>query len=297
MTNPGQAPRAEGAAPPPSPADTTMPLRPVDPDATTVLPASPDTSVLPASPDTSVLPTPLAPAATEPSVTDLRLFDSTGRPDRGRPEADESGRRPRRRRRNALLATAAGACVAVVAAAGYASGMFSYEAPSRNSALPDDLRASVPDAPSSSAASKPPAESTQAAPPAPALPPPSATRSPSASPSPSTPSASPSPSQSATPSASRTSAPASPEDAPPDRSRQNSGPTVLRPGDRGPEVTELQLRLRQLSLYDEDTDGDYDSRLEEAVRTYQWSRGIQTDDLGVYDRETRAKLESETKEP
>jgi peptidoglycan hydrolase-like protein with peptidoglycan-binding domain len=68
-------------------------------------------------------------------------------------------------------------------------------------------------------------------------------------------------------------------------------------GDRGPEVTELQLRLRQLHLYDEDTDGDYDSRLEESVRTYQWSRGIQTDDLGVYDRETRAKLESETKEP
>ncbi|MGW0471200.1 peptidoglycan-binding domain-containing protein [Streptomyces coeruleorubidus] len=297
MTNPGQARRVEGAAPPPSLADATMPLRPVDPDATTVLPASPDTSVLPASPDTSVLPTPLAPAATEPSVTDLRLFDGTGGPDRGRPEADESGRRPRRRRRNALLATAAGACVAVVAAAGYASGMFSYEAPSRNSALPDDLRASVPDAPSSSAASTPPAESAQAAPPAPAVPPP-ATRSPSASPSPSTPSASPSPSQSATPSAPRTSATAtSPESRPPDKSRQNGGSTVLRPGDRGPEVTELQLRLRQLYLYDEDTDGDYDSRLEEAVRTYQWSRGIQTDDLGVYDRETRAKLESETKEP
>ncbi|GGT53414.1 hypothetical protein GCM10010256_07720 [Streptomyces coeruleorubidus] len=296
--NPGQARRAEGAAPPPSPADATMPLRPVDPDATTVLPVSPDTSVLPASPDTSVLPTPLAPAATEPSVTDLRLFDGTGGPDRGRPEVDESGRRPRRRRRNALLATAAGACVAVVAAAGYASGMFSYEAPSRNSALPDDLRASVPDAPSSSAASTPPAESAQAAPPAPAVPPPPATRSPSASPSPSTPSASPSPSQSATPSAPRTSATAtSPESRPPDKSRQNGGSTVLRPGDRGPEVTELQLRLRQLYLYDEETDGDYDSRLEEAVRTYQWSRGIQTDDLGVYDRETRAKLESETKEP
>ncbi|MFF5517793.1 peptidoglycan-binding protein [Streptomyces coeruleorubidus] len=288
VTNPGQARLAEGAATPPSPADVTMPLRPVAPDATTVLPASPDTSVLP---------TPLTPAATEPSVTDLRLFDGTGGPDRGRPEADESGRRPRRRRRNALLATAAGACVAVVAAAGYASGMFSYEAPSRNSALPDDLRASVPDAPSSSAASTPPAESAQAAPPAPAVPPP-ATRSPSASPSPSTPSASPSPTQSATPSAPRTSATAtSPESRPPDRSRQNGGSTVLRPGDRGPEVTELQLRLRQLYLYDEDTDGDYDSRLEEAVRTYQWSRGIQTDDLGVYDGETRAKLESETKEP
>jgi hypothetical protein len=292
VTSPGQTSRAEGAAPPPSPAEATMPLRPVDPDATTVLPASPDTSVLP---------TPLAPAATEPSVTDLRLFDGTGGLDRGRPESDEDGSRPRRRRRGALLGVAAGACVAVVAAAGYASGLFSYEAPSRDTALPDDLRASVPDAPSSSAASTAPAGSAQATPSAPAAPPPpspSATGSPSASPSPSRSSASPSPSQSATPSAPRTSATATdPGKAPPDNSRQNEGPTVLRLGDRGPEVSELQLRLGQLRLYGEDPDGDYDSQVQEAVRTYQWSRGIQTDDLGVYDRETRAKLESETKKP
>ncbi|MFI6853213.1 peptidoglycan-binding protein [Streptomyces sp. NPDC050416] len=291
MTNPGQTLRAEGAAPPSSPADATMPLRPVDPDATTVLPTSPDTSVLP---------TPLAPAATEPSVTDLRLFDGTGGQGRGRPEADEFGRRPRRRRRGVLLGVAAGACAAVVAAAGLASGLFSYEAPSRDTALPDDLRASVPDAPSSSPASTPPAQSGQVTPSAPAAPPPSpsATRSPSASPSPSASSASPSPSQSATPSAPATSATATgPGNAPPDNSRQSGGPTVLRLGDRGPEVTELQLRLRQLYLYGEDPDGDYDGRLEEAVRNYQWSRGIQTDDLGVYDRETRAKLESETKKP
>ncbi|MYS91696.1 MULTISPECIES: peptidoglycan-binding domain-containing protein [Streptomyces] len=294
MTPPGQTPPAEGAAPPPSPADTTMPLRPADLDATTVLPA------FPASPGTAPLSTPPAPATTEPSVTDLRLFDGIGGPDRGGREPDEAGSRPRRRRRGALLGVAAGACVAVVAAAGYASGLFSYEAPSRDTALPDDLRASVPDAPSSSAASTPPAGSAQATPPAPAAPPPSpsATGSPSASPSPSTPSASPSPSQSATPSAPRTSASATgPANPPPDNSRQNGGPTVLRLGDRGPEVTELQLRLRQLYLYGEDPDGDYDSRLEEAVRNYQWSRGIQTDDLGVYDRETRAKLESETKKP
>ncbi|MEU0382981.1 peptidoglycan-binding domain-containing protein [Streptomyces chartreusis] len=272
-----------------------MPLRPVDPDATTVLPVSPAASGRPAPPGTAPLPTPLIPAGTEPSVTDLRLFDGTGGPERG-----EAGSRPRRRRRGTLLGVAAGACVAVVAAAGYASGLFSYEAPSRDTALPDDLRASVPDAPSSSAAPTPPARSAQATPSAPAAPPPSpsATGSPSASPSPSTPSASPSPSQSATPSAPRTSASAGGAgNAPPDNSRQNGGPTVLRLGDRGPEVTELQLRLRQLYLYGEDPDGDYDSRLEEAVRNYQWSRGIQTDDLGVYDRETRAKLESETEKP
>jgi murein L,D-transpeptidase YcbB/YkuD len=52
-----------------------------------------------------------------------------------------------------------------------------------------------------------------------------------------------------------------------------------------------------LYLYEDDTDGTFDDRLQEAVRNYQWSRGIQGDDLGVYDRETRSKLESETQEP
>ncbi|MEV3972552.1 peptidoglycan-binding protein [Streptomyces sp. NPDC050698] len=282
------------AALPGLPADATTPLPPVDPqdpDATAVLPA--------AAPATAALPTPLPPAATEPSVTDLRLFDDAGGTASGPAEGGRSGgRRPRRR--GTLLVAAAGACAAVVAAAGYASGLFSYESPSRDTALPDGIRASVPDAPSSSAASAPARGSASAAPPGPAAPAPSPSRSasPSASPSPSAPSASASPSGSPSPSAPRTSAPATGSgQAPPDSSRQKTGPTVLRLGDRGPEVTELQLRLRQLYLYDDDTDGTFDDRLEEAVRTYQWSRGIQVDELGVYDRETRAKLESETREP
>ncbi|MFD7243553.1 peptidoglycan-binding protein [Streptomyces massasporeus] len=285
------APHPGGAAGPPSPADATLPLRPVDPDAT---------AVLPAASATSALPTPLAPAAAEPSVTDLRMFDGTAGADRGAAEADGPGaRRPGRRRRN-LLVAAAGACVAVVAAAGYASGLFSYESPSRDTALPDDIRASVPDAPSSSEASTPPRGSASAAPPAPAAPPPSPSRSgsPSASPSPSAPSASARPSQSPSPSAPQPSGSATgPEQAPPDNGRQKAGPTVLRLGDRGSEVTELQLRLRQLYLYNDDADGTFDDRLAEAVRTYQWSRGVQTDELGVYDRQTREKLESETRKP
>jgi peptidoglycan hydrolase-like protein with peptidoglycan-binding domain len=52
-----------------------------------------------------------------------------------------------------------------------------------------------------------------------------------------------------------------------------------------------------LYLYDDDADGSFDDRLAEAVRTYQWSRGVQSEDLGVYDRATREKLESETREP
>jgi hypothetical protein len=286
-TPPPAPPPADAADPETdTPADVTMPLRPVEADATAVLPAAPPTSVVP------------TPAVTEPSVTDLRVFDGTvGTPARA-PEGGRSGTR-RPRRRSTLLLGAAGACVAVVAAAGYASGLFSYESPSRDTALPDDIRASVPDAPSSSAASTPPKGSTSVAPPAPAAPRPSPSRttSPSASPSPSAPSASAGPSQSPSPSASQPSASATgPGQAPAD-SRQNKGPAVLRVGDSGPEVTELQLRLRQLYLYDDDTDGSFDDRLEDAVRTYQWSRGIPTDDLGVYDGETRAKLESETREP
>jgi murein L,D-transpeptidase YcbB/YkuD len=52
-----------------------------------------------------------------------------------------------------------------------------------------------------------------------------------------------------------------------------------------------------LYLYNDDADGTFDQRLEDAVRTYQWSRGVQTDDLGVYDRRTRERLEAETREP
>ncbi|MFF7314702.1 peptidoglycan-binding protein [Streptomyces sp. NPDC008137] len=304
-----------------------MPLRPVDPEATTALPVTPNsdpttalptvsatptpdaTTALPTVPATptpdatTALPKPLAHDGAEPRVTDLRRFDgagtAAGAPGRPEPGGSETGGRSRRRRHVALLA-AAGACVAVVTAAGYASGLFFYEGPSRDTALPDGIRASVPDAPSSSAASSSPSESTPAAPSAPAAPPPapSRTSSPSASPSPSRTSASPSPSQTASPSAPEASATASGSaKKPPDNSRQNGEPTVLRLGDRGPEVSELQSRLRQLFLYDDDTDGTFDNRLQDAVRNYQYSRGIQADDLGVYDRDTRTRLESETQEP
>ncbi|MEU1848731.1 peptidoglycan-binding domain-containing protein [Streptomyces sp. NPDC019990] len=272
----------------PAGGDTTLPLHPVDLDTTTVLPASPATSVPPAS------------ATAELGVTRLRRLDGAGTPQEGLSTSAGRGGGPGRRRRIVLLAAAAGACVAVVTAAGYATGLFSYQAPSRDTALPESTRAGVPDVPASSAAPTPSAASVPATPSAPAAPPPSPTATPSASasPSPSAPSASPSPSRSATPSAPPASATASgPEQAPPDNSRENKGPTTLRLGDRGPEVSELQLRLRQVRLFDEDADGTFDDRLEEAVRTYQWSRGIQRDDLGVYDPETRAMLESETEEP
>ncbi|GGN56947.1 hypothetical protein GCM10011579_018690 [Streptomyces albiflavescens] len=72
---------------------------------------------------------------------------------------------------------------------------------------------------------------------------------------------------------------------------------TLQRGDKGPEVTELQLRLRQLSLYMGNDDGKYDNQVEEAVRRYQWARGITADEQGVYGGATRTSLESETTEP
>ncbi|MFF6782730.1 peptidoglycan-binding protein [Streptomyces sp. NPDC012510] len=76
-------------------------------------------------------------------------------------------------------------------------------------------------------------------------------------------------------------------------------PKTLRPGDDDPEVTELQLRLRQLGIYTGDIDQSYDSQVEQAVLTYQNSCGIgkEQDEPGVYGPVTRELLESETKEP
>ena len=205
--------------------------------------------------------------------------------------SDEPAEGGSRRRRFALVG--AGATAAVMAAAGFASGLFSYESPSRDSAAPDDIRASVPD----TAVDEPsPSADTE-----------SPTQSPSASPAPSSsPSSTPSPTQSpttATPSspatttrAPATSAPATsprPPSAPPEK----AGPMTLRRGDRGPEVTELQQRLQQIALYAETPDGDYDNQTETAVRNYQVTRGINNETPGEYDEQTRTRLETETSEP
>lgn len=199
-----------------------------------------------------------------------------------------------RRRRVALLGVA-GAVVTVVAAAGFASGLFSYDTPSRDGALPDAVRASVPEA-SPTSASASPSTSTSSSPPAPAAPappPPSATPSPSrSSAASSTPSPSATPSQTPTTERATGSAEATGDES--DDARQNE---TLRRGDEGPEVTELQLRLTQLALYVGNADGDYDNQVEESVRRYQWARGITADDLGVYGGATRTSLEAETTEP
>ncbi|MFE9438073.1 peptidoglycan-binding protein [Streptomyces sp. NPDC006602] len=269
--------------------EATMALRPVTPDTTasgTGASAEDATVILPAVDAASGLPTPLAHPPGYPGPTDLHLLEA----------ADGEGKLSRRRRRTVLLGVGS-AVVSVVAAAGIASGLLAYETPSRDGAPPQDVRAAVPDTSPSSASTSPSTRTTSAAPTS-ASPSASASPSPSptSSPSPSPSSASPSPSRSAEPTQSPTStddASGSGDESEADRS---SSP-VLRRGDQGPEVTELQQRLRQLYLYNGAIDGNFTTQVEDALRNYQWSRGVGTDNLGVYDHETRAKLESETTEP
>ncbi|MBW8796322.1 MAG: peptidoglycan-binding protein [Streptomyces sp.] len=200
------------------------------------------------------------------------------------PDAPEE---PRRRSRRTLLLAVAGAVVAVLAAAGFVSGLFARLTPERDGAAPQDVRESVPDVPPSTASpsvaaptTSRPSESASA----------SASASPSRSAAASSAPPSPTDARSATPTRSTPTATAS-------ATAQPSSPAVLRPGDSGAQVTELQLRLKQVGLYSGDADGHYDSKTESAVRTYQLTRGILTDESGVYGAATRAALESETTKP
>ncbi|NGN69880.1 peptidoglycan-binding protein, partial [Streptomyces sp. A7024] len=78
-------------------------------------------------------------------------------------------------------------------------------------------------------------------------------------------------------------------------SSTTSGPPTLRVGDSGPEVVELQKRLLETGTYPlGDTDGNFDEKVRNAVRTYQFTRGIDEDERGVYGPATRRALESET---
>ncbi|MEU3280689.1 peptidoglycan-binding domain-containing protein [Streptomyces antibioticus] len=287
--------------------DMTMPLRAVPADETVQLRAVP-ADVTTALPSPLAPVGPMAPPGAEPSTTDLDLFETTDRDGAygaygagAYRDDDEDASTPRgRRRRRALLLATTGAVVTVVTAAGFASGLFSYEKPARDSATPEEVRAAVPEVSdteaasvSSSASGSPSPSASEASP--------SASASESASPSASaSASASPSASASAEPSptvsTAEETASAGPDDGT-DGGGQPIAAPVLRRGDSGPEVAELQLRLGQLRLYNQNVNGVFDQRLENAVRNYQWYRNIKADGYGVYGAATRQSLESETSAP
>ncbi|MET9936340.1 MULTISPECIES: peptidoglycan-binding domain-containing protein [unclassified Streptomyces] len=64
-------------------------------------------------------------------------------------------------------------------------------------------------------------------------------------------------------------------------------------GDEGPEVEDLQWRLRAAWVYFGPVDGRYGNKVREAVREFQRWRSIQDDPPGVYGPSTRAVLERE----
>ncbi|WP_327317283.1 peptidoglycan-binding protein [Streptomyces sp. NBC_01235] len=198
------------------------------------------------------------------------------------PDASDTAR-PSRRRTHLLLL--AGALATAVTAAVLA-GVLLYDAPERDGSLGEGVRAPVPDVTSGGAAttgrSSPQASRTE----------PSSTASDSPGPSATV---SETPSRSAVPpSAPSTGATGTASTSP---SATASVPPVLRFGDTGPEVVELQLRLRQIGYYGGEAGGEYDRQVENAVRSYQFTRALLQDESGVYGAATRASLEAETDQP
>jgi peptidoglycan hydrolase-like protein with peptidoglycan-binding domain len=70
---------------------------------------------------------------------------------------------------------------------------------------------------------------------------------------------------------------------------------VLRPGDKGEQVRELQSRLFQLAWLPEVTTGVYDATTKEAVQGFQVKRGLKG--TGVLDRTSWRRLKAMTKTP
>lgn len=224
-------------------------------------------------------PTTAIPAVPSPPDTPAEEDDQEGR----------SGSRPR-----VLLLGAAGAVVVILAAGGLAGGMFTYDKPSRNNTAAQDVRESVPVATTSEASPTPSSSPTasKSAPPSP-----TPTRSETPTPTPTLTSATPTPTRSPTPTQAPTTAQATGTITPAPGDDDKETAPVLRPGDHGDEVLELQRRLRQVAVYLNDLDGIYDNNVEAAVTTYQTTRNITAEEPGVYDRTTRERLESETTEP
>ena len=74
-----------------------------------------------------------------------------------------------------------------------------------------------------------------------------------------------------------------------------AGPPLLAPGDSGPEVREVQARLRQIAWFYGDVTDHYGDQTRAAVEGFQAKRGFEV--TGVVDQRTLTRLEEMTVEP
>jgi hypothetical protein len=74
-----------------------------------------------------------------------------------------------------------------------------------------------------------------------------------------------------------------------------AGPTLYGPGDEGPEVREIQARLRQIAWFYGDVTDLYGDQTETAVAGFQTKRGFPS--TGEVDQRTLTRLEEMTTEP
>lgn len=74
-----------------------------------------------------------------------------------------------------------------------------------------------------------------------------------------------------------------------------AGPALLSPGDSGPEVRDLQARLKQIDWFSGDVTDRYGDVTTEAVRGFQAKRGFEV--TGEVDRRTLDRLHAMTREP
>lgn len=202
------------------------------------------------------------------------------------------------RRRFARVTLTAAAVVAVIGAASFAGGLFTGDGGGDEAT--SDLNSGLPTA---SARPDPSASSTtSASAPGPAAP--STTVSGSAKGTGTGTASASAPKPATDGPSSRNTGPAAP-DAPSapasasDGTRTTQGPeagsgATLRRGDSGAEVEELQRRLSEIWLYNDDYDGRFGERVEAAVRVYQSYKNIEGDPSGVYGPNTRRALEAET---
>ncbi|MDB1087774.1 peptidoglycan-binding domain-containing protein [Streptomyces sp. ACA25] len=266
---------------------------------------------------------PVLPSEQGPDPADVALFPIGGpgvgpdHPEFNRPR--RSHRRPPRRGRAALLAGASMAAVVgstALAATLIGSGTRPDDARldevnRPTMALPDGSRAlepapvdsekpeksegsgsASPDGEATSPPSGPPPGSTEPADPAE-----TETDASGGPASPETPS--PPPERSGNPPPPRTAPPPETPDPDPDPGGPDEGedaaPRVLREGDEGPDVAELQYRLRQpWGIYDGGITGHYDRKTRQAVAKFQRWYGVQGELHGVYGFLTRDRLEEHT---